>query len=55
MRSASDALQARPRGGLALTRMLIASTEDTFILLDALEADADDLASRQPLICLEIG
>jgi len=29
--------------------------EDTFILLDALEADADDLASKQPLICLEIG
>jgi len=35
--------------------MLIAHTEDTFILLDALEADADDLASKQPLICLEIG
>jgi len=29
--------------------------EDTFILLDALEQDADNLRSLNPLICLEIG
>ncbi|KAI0762719.1 S-adenosyl-L-methionine-dependent methyltransferase [Fomes fomentarius] len=29
--------------------------EDTFILLDALEEDADDLRTLQPRICLEIG
>ncbi|KAF9498096.1 S-adenosyl-L-methionine-dependent methyltransferase [Pleurotus eryngii] len=29
--------------------------EDTFLLLDALENDAEDLKSSLPLICLEIG
>ncbi|OSD05886.1 putative methylase [Trametes coccinea BRFM310] len=29
--------------------------EDTFILLDALEEDADELRRSKPLICLEIG
>ncbi|KAI0828292.1 putative methylase [Trametes gibbosa] len=29
--------------------------EDTFILLDALEQDADALRSSKPLICLEVG
>ena len=29
--------------------------EDTFILLDALEADTQDLKNDHPLICLEIG
>ena len=29
--------------------------EDTFILLDALEADAPRLVNFQPFICLEIG
>ncbi|KAF7437157.1 S-adenosylmethionine-dependent methyltransferase [Pleurotus ostreatus] len=29
--------------------------EDTFLLLDALENDAEDLKSSRPLICLEIG
>jgi release factor glutamine methyltransferase len=30
-------------------------TEDTFILLDALEADADAIRSLAPRLCLEIG
>ncbi|KAI0768617.1 putative methylase [Trametes elegans] len=30
-------------------------SEDTFILLDALEADAEDLRNLRPRICLEIG
>lgn len=30
-------------------------TEDTFILLDALEEEGDKLRSLSPLICLEIG
>ncbi|EKM60785.1 uncharacterized protein PHACADRAFT_155889 [Phanerochaete carnosa HHB-10118-sp] len=29
--------------------------EDTFILLDALEQDADELRETKPLVCLEIG
>ena len=29
--------------------------EDTFILLDALEKDADELKKLQPSICLEVG
>ncbi|PFH50761.1 hypothetical protein AMATHDRAFT_144219 [Amanita thiersii Skay4041] len=29
--------------------------EDTFLLLDALEADADDLKDLNPKICLEVG
>ena len=29
--------------------------EDTFILLDALEEDADALRQAKPLVCLEIG
>ncbi|KAI6159583.1 S-adenosyl-L-methionine-dependent methyltransferase [Pisolithus thermaeus] len=29
--------------------------EDTFLFLDALEQDAEDLKSQKPLICLEIG
>lgn len=35
--------------------MLALNTEDTFILLDALEEDADDLRTLRPRICLEIG
>jgi hypothetical protein len=31
------------------------STEDTFVLLDALEADADAIRDLAPRICLEIG
>jgi hypothetical protein len=31
------------------------STEDTFALLDTLEADADVIRSLAPRICLEIG
>lgn len=31
------------------------TTEDSFILLDALEADADAIRSLAPRICLEIG
>lgn len=31
------------------------TTEDTFILLDALEADADAIRSLAPRLCLEIG
>jgi hypothetical protein len=31
------------------------STEDTFVLLDALEADADAIRGLAPRICLEIG
>jgi release factor glutamine methyltransferase len=31
------------------------SLEDTFILLDALEQDADELRELKPRICLEIG
>jgi hypothetical protein len=30
-------------------------TEDTFVLLDALEADADAIRDLAPRICLEIG
>ena len=30
-------------------------TEDTFILLDALEAEADDIRNISPRVCLEIG
>ena len=30
-------------------------TEDTFILLDALEAEADIIRSLAPRVCLEIG
>jgi len=30
-------------------------TEDTFILLDALEAEADVIRSLAPRVCLEIG
>ena len=30
-------------------------TEDTFLLMDALELEADDLRSLNPMICLEIG
>lgn len=29
--------------------------EDTFLLLDALEADVNELGALKPLICLEIG
>jgi release factor glutamine methyltransferase len=29
--------------------------EDTFLLLDALEQDAEALRKEQPLICLEVG
>ena len=29
--------------------------EDTFILLDALEQDADELRRLQPSVCLEVG
>ena len=29
--------------------------EDTFLLLDALEADANDLKTLRPAVCLEIG
>lgn len=29
--------------------------EDTFILLDALEQDADELKRLRPSICLEVG
>ena len=29
--------------------------EDTFILLDALEQDAEELRDAKPLVCLEIG
>lgn len=29
--------------------------EDTFLLLDALEADAQDLKNDHPNVCLEIG
>lgn len=29
--------------------------EDTFILLDALEKDADELKMLQPSVCLEVG
>jgi len=30
-------------------------TEDTFLFLDALESDANDLKESRALICLEIG
>ena len=29
--------------------------EDTFLLLDALEKDADELRKLQPSVCLEVG
>jgi hypothetical protein len=32
-----------------------APTEDTFILLDALEGEADNIRSLAPRVCLEIG
>ena len=31
------------------------TAEDTFILLDALEKDADELKRLQPSVCLEVG
>ena len=31
------------------------TSEDTFILLDALEQDVDELRDLQPRVCLEIG
>ena len=31
------------------------TTEDTFILLDALEKDAAELKKLQPSVCLEVG
>ena len=31
------------------------SIEDTFLLLDGLEKDAEQLKTQKPLICLEIG
>ncbi|KAG8220073.1 hypothetical protein J3R82DRAFT_1091 [Butyriboletus roseoflavus] len=31
------------------------SKEDTFLLLDGLEKDAEQLKTQKPLICLEIG
>ena len=36
-------------------RHLWSSAEDTFILLDALEEDADDLRKMCPAVCVEIG
>jgi release factor glutamine methyltransferase len=36
---------------LFLTR----ESEDTFLFLDALESDADDLKNSKALICLEVG
>lgn len=29
--------------------------EDTFLLLDALEQEAEELRKERPLICLEVG
>jgi hypothetical protein len=31
------------------------STEDTFLLLDGIEKDVEQLKTQKPLICLEIG
>ena len=31
------------------------STEDTFLLLDGIEKDAEQLRTQKSLICLEIG
>ena len=37
-------------------RVLMATnTEDTFLLLDALELDVKSLRDQRPLVCLEIG
>lgn len=35
--------------------LLIIGTEDTFLLLDALEADEKQLKELNPSVCLEIG
>ena len=34
---------------------MLDAPEDTFILLDALEEDADELRRSKPLVCLEVG
>lgn len=33
----------------------VLSPEDTFLLLDAIEEEADELRQLKPLLCLEIG
>jgi len=38
-----------------ISKSLFSFTEDTFLLLDALESDADDLKMSRALICLEVG
>jgi release factor glutamine methyltransferase len=38
-----------------LSDMYYYATEDSFILLDAIEQDVDELRSSRPTICLEIG
>jgi hypothetical protein len=43
-----------PQEGAAFL-LRTAPTEDTFILLDALEAEADNIRSLAPRVCLEIG
>lgn len=54
-------LPALPRGPLPIDTLghprpsLLPYTEDTFILLDALEQDEEDLRRQRPLIVLEIG
>jgi len=38
-----------------ISKSLFSFTEDTFLLLDALESDADDLKMSRALVCLEVG
>jgi hypothetical protein len=39
----------------AILNIVFFTPEDTFLLLDALEADAQDLKNDNPIVCLEIG
>ena len=41
--------------GITVLGLETEPTEDTFILLDALEAEADNIRSLAPRVCLEIG
>lgn len=44
-----------PAGERDQSRPLLIGPEDSFILLDALEADAIPLRASQPSLCVEIG
>lgn len=45
----------RPVQIIPCTLIFSPTVEDTFILLDALEKDADELRKLQPSVCLEVG